>query len=40
MYDLLQKELRRIDDEDMRRHRRQFDPDRFNFPSEPEGEPG
>jgi hypothetical protein len=40
LYELLEKELRRIDDEDMRRHRRQYDQDRFSFPSEPEGEPG
>ena len=37
LYEILENELRRIDDEDMERHRRQYDPDRFTFPSEQEG---
>jgi hypothetical protein len=37
LYELLEQELRRIDDEDRGRHRRQQDPFRFNLPSEQEG---
>jgi hypothetical protein len=36
LYEILEQELRRIDDEDMGRHRRQYDPDRLNVPSEQE----
>jgi hypothetical protein len=36
LYELLEVELRRIDDADMRRHRRQYDSGRLNFPSEQE----